>query len=130
MYAGGAPTTMARIGEAPPDLIDLAVEPGRGESLLASTQSGLLRSRDGARTWAPAGDGVGLLSWVRRDTVFLVDAEGAVSVSADGGSSWSPRGTLGAPPTALLATSAQALVAADHDGRIRTSEDGGRTWSS
>ncbi len=130
MYAGRAPTVMAVIGDAPPDLIDLAVEPGRGSSLLASTQSGLLRSRDGGRTWTPVGDGVGLLSWVRSDAVFLVDADGAVSMSADDGASWSARGTIGAPPAALLATSASELVAADRNGRILTSDDGGRNWSS
>ncbi len=130
IYAGGAPTTMVAIGDAPPGLIDLAVEPGRGSSLLASTESGLLRSRDGGRTWTPVGDGVGLLSWVRSDAVFLVDAAGAVSMSADDGASWSARGTIGAPPAALLATSASELVAADHDGRILTSGDGGRNWSS
>ncbi len=130
IYAGGAPTTMVAIGDAPPGLIDLAVEPGRGSSLLASTQSGLRRSRDGGRTWTPVGDGVGLLSWVRSDAVFLIDADGAVSMSADDGASWSARGTIGAPPAALLATSASELVAADHSGRILTSDDGGRNWSS
>ncbi len=130
MYAGRAPTAMAGIGDAPSGLIDLAVKPGRGSSLLASTQSGLLRSRDGGRTWTPVGDGVGLLSWVRSDAVFLVDADGAVSMSADDGASWSARGTIGAPPAALLATSASELVAADHEGRILTSDDGGRNWSS
>ncbi len=130
MYAGRTPTVMAVIGDAPSGLIDLAVEPGRGSSLLASTQSGLRRSRDGGRTWTPMGDGVGLLSWVRSDAVFLVDADGAVSMSADNGASWSARGTIGAPPAALLATSASELVAADHNGRILTSDDGGRNWSS
>ncbi len=130
MYAGRAPTVMAVIGDAPSGLIDLAVKPGRGSSLLASTESGLLRSRDGGRTWTPVGDGVGLLSWVRSDAVFLVDAAGAVLMSADDGASWSARGTIGAPPAALLATSASELVAADHNGRILTSDDGGRNWSS
>jgi len=130
VYAGGAPTTLAKVANAPAGLIDLAVEPGRGSTLLASTQSGLLRSADGGVTWTPAGDAVGLLSWVRGDLVFLVDANGVVSASDDRGASWSRRGELGAPPAALLATSPTDLVAADHDGRIVTSSDGGRQWSS
>ncbi len=130
VYAGGAPTTLAKVANAPEGLIDLAVEPGRGSSLMASTQSGLLRSADGGRTWMSAGDAVGLLSWVRGYLVFLVDANGVVSASDDRGASWSRRGELGAPPAALLATSPTDLIAADHDGRIVTSGDGGREWSS
>ena len=129
VYAGSAPTTLTKVANAPEGLIDLAIEPGRGSSLLASTQSGLQRSTNGGRTWTPAGEAVGLLSWVRGDLVFLVDADGVVSASDDGGASWSRRGELGAPPAALLATSPTYLVAADHDGRITTSRDGGRTWS-
>jgi hypothetical protein len=129
VYAGDAPTTLAKVANAPEGLVDLAVEPGRGSSLLASTQSGLLRSTNGGRTWMPAGEAVGLLAWPRTDLVFLVDADGVVSASADRGATWSRRGEIGAPPAALMATSPTNLVAADHDDRITTSRDGGGTWS-
>jgi len=129
LYAGSAPTALARIGSAPRALIDLAVEPGRGTSLVAATQTGLVRSRDGGRTWTNVGDEVGLLSWARPDALFIVDAMGDVSVSGDGGTSWSPRGTLGAAPAALLAISRREVVAADHGGRVLQSTDGARTWS-
>lgn len=128
LYSGIAPTAMAKVSEAPTGLIDLAVEPGRGSSLLAATQSGLRRSGDGGRTWMPVGDSVGLLSWARRDAIFIVNAAGDVSMSADGGSTWSRRGSLGAPPAAMLAVSPARVVAADHDGRILESNDGGRSW--
>ncbi len=129
VYTGASPTTMAAVGMAPAGLIDLAVHPGQGGTLIAATQSGLSRSSDSGRTWTPEGDALGLLSWAGPDALFMVDGQGQVSVSSDGGQSWSPRGTIGAPPAALLASSASDLVAADHDGRITTSSDGGRTWS-
>ncbi len=129
LYAGNAPTTLVKVADAPRGLIDLAVEPGRGISLVAATQQGLVRSRDGGRTWSNAGDEVGLLSWARPDALFIVDAAGEVSASGDAGASWKPRGSLGAPPAALLATSSQDLVAADQDGRLLQSADGARTWS-
>jgi hypothetical protein len=129
LYAGSAPTALAKIADAPQGLIDLAVEPGRGTSLVATTQVGLVRSRDGGRTWTNAGDEVGLLSWARPGALFIVDATGDVSVSDDGGTSWSRRGSLGGPPAALLALSPRDLVAADHDGRLLQSDDGGRTWA-
>jgi photosystem II stability/assembly factor-like uncharacterized protein len=129
VYAGAAPTAMAAVGMAPAGLIDLAVHPAQAGTLIAATQSGLSRSGDSGRTWTPVGDVLGLLSWASPDALFMVDEQGQVSVSSDGAQSWSPRGTIGAPPAALLASSPSDLVAADHDGRIRSSADGGRTWS-
>lgn len=127
--AGAAPESLRAMGRAPADLIGIAVNPERASSLLASTGDGLQRSTDGGRTWSPAGDAVGLMSWAARNALYLVDGTGRVSVSRDGGASWAPRGTIGAPPAALLAWSPSDLAAADHDGRIRTSSDGGRTWA-
>jgi len=129
VYAGRAPTTLAKVGQAPEGLIDMAVNPTRGNVVVAATQSGMRRSVDGGRTWAAAGDRIGLVSWARPAALFIVDANGDVAMSADGGASWSARGSIDAPPAALLATSARELVAADHEARIRTSDDGGRTWS-
>lgn len=129
LYAGSAPTRMTPVGPAPAALVDIAVEPGDGRSLLAATQAGLRRSTDGGRRWAAAGQRVGLISWAAPAALFLVDAEGRVWLSSDRGRTWTARGALGAPPAALLAASATELVAADHDGRILTSSDGARTWS-
>lgn len=129
MYAGSARMALARVGGARRDLIDLAVKPGSGTSLIASTPQGLVRSTDGDPTWANAGDEVGHISWTGSNSLFMVDAEGGAFMSTDEGTSWIRRGTLGAPPAALLATSPTALTAADHDGRILQSSDGGRTWS-
>lgn len=127
--AGAAPGSLVARGKAPDGLIDLAVNPRRGTTLVASTAQGLRLSADGGRRWTAGGDRVGLLSWVDPDALFLVDASGEVAVSTDGGSSWTARGSIGAPPSALLAWSATDLIAADHEGNVRASSDGGRTWS-
>lgn len=127
--AGTAPESLRAVGKAPADLIGIAVNPQKASSLVASTSGGLRRSNDGGRTWVPAGDPVGLVSWASREALYLVDGTGRALVSRDGGTSWATRGTIGAPPAALLASSPSQLAAADDDGRIRTSSDGGRTWS-
>lgn len=129
LRSGTAPESLVVVGDAPPSLIDLAVNPRRGSALVASTQAGLTRSTDGGRTWASTTGPVGLMSWARPDALFVVDAAGEISLSRDGGTSWTSRGTIGAPPAALLAWSPNDLIAADHEGRFRTSPDGGRTWS-
>lgn len=129
LYAGATPTAMAKAGTAPAGLIDVAVHPEKGGTMLAATESGLQRSDDSGRTWTLVGDALGLLSWARPDALYMVDARGELSLSSDGGQSWARRGAIGAPPAALLASSAVDLVAADHEGRIRSSADGGRTWS-
>ncbi len=129
LYAGITPTTMATAATAPAGLIDIAVHPVKGGTLIAATESGLQRSDDSGRTWTVVGNALGLLSWARPDALYMVDARGEISVSSDGGKSWVPRGNIGAPPAALLASSAMDLVAADSEGRIRSSADGGRTWS-
>lgn len=128
IYVGPSPATLVWAAQAPVGLIDLAARPGRPRALVAATQAGLRRSDDGGRRWSRAGDEVGLLSWAP-GALFLVDAEGTVSVSMDAGESWSRRGTIGAPPAAILASSPSSLVAADHEGRILMSSDGGRSWS-
>jgi len=129
MYAGRTPATMARTAQAPAGLIDLAINPARGNDLVAATRSGLTRSADGGRSWTPLGTQAGLLSWPREDHLYIVDADGAISVSDDGGTTWSRRGALGSPPAAILAESPRNLVAATHDGGIVRSSDGARTWS-
>ena len=115
--------------DRPSALLDLAANPANVRDLVASGDRQLYRSTDEGRTWTPLADAAGLLAWPRRDSLFLVDAIGVVSVSRDGGLHWVEIGQVGGQPAALLARSASELYVALHDGTVKQSRDGGRTWT-
>lgn len=108
---------------------DLAVNPVDGSTIIAATEAGQSISRNGGTSWRPVSSMVGLLAWPAAAALYMVDAGGRVSVSADEGVSWSSRGQIGDSPAAFAATSATDLVAARHDGGLVRSSDGGRTWN-
>ncbi|ANW21444.1 F510_1955 family glycosylhydrolase [Streptomyces clavuligerus] len=110
--------------------LDLAVSPGDPETVLATTESGVSRSTDGGRTFAPgAGPVLAFISWTAEDALYGVDPKGTVSVSADGGKSWKKTGTLpGGGPQALTAVDGKRLVAASQDG-VYESTDGGTDFT-
>ncbi|MBC9003022.1 F510_1955 family glycosylhydrolase [Micromonospora aurantiaca (nom. illeg.)] len=108
---------------------DLAVDPQRTDTMLASTQQGLQRSTDGGRTWRPsAGPIVLLLDWPARDRLNAIDVDGRILRSSDGGATWSPTAgsTPGAP--AAFATHGEVLYVATLDGQVLRSNDAGATW--
>ena len=74
-----------------------------GQVLLATSQSGPVRSTDTGATWAPV-DGAPLLQvvdWADGATVVGVTPDGAVAVSTDAGVTWQERGNAGGPPQAV-----------------------------
>ena len=103
------------------------------EHLIAAGASdlfqGLYESRDGARSWNTIGDAVGLLSWPTPERLFLVDGNGNVSLSTNGGARFERRGAIGGQAAALLGQGPEELYAALHDGTIKRSTDGGSTWT-
>lgn len=109
-------------------LLDLAPDPDDPDHLVATGEQGLLRSRDGGRSWEPIGAAVGLLAWPEGGPLYLVDGGGALLVSADG-EAWQRAGEIGGEPVALLAAGPQELYAALHSGAITRSSDGGETWT-
>ena len=114
----------------PPPVIDLAPNPANPTHVIASTERGLLVSRDSGERWSPLGDGVGLLAWPAPNSLYLIDGVGDVFRSSDRGLRWSRVGQIGGQPAALLATTEQELYAAVHQAGIVRSRDGGRTWET
>jgi hypothetical protein len=107
---------------------DLAVSPADADEILATTPQGLLRSTDGAMTFAAVTDAPALVlvSWPQRGPLVGVGPEGTVYTSTDNGQTWQPRHTLNAKPQALLAAGdGQVFIATDT--AIYTSTDDGAT---
>ena len=109
-------------------VLDLAPDPTAPRTLVATTASGLLTSRNAGRTWKRLGAEVGLLGWPLPNRLFLAAANGDVFVSTNPGNRWRRVGSLGGQPSAFLAHSARELYAALHDGSILHSRDAGRSW--
>ena len=112
----------------PEVLASLALDPSDASRLVAAGESGLHLSRDGGASWRGLRAQSGLLAWPRHDRLYVLEHNGAVSMSRDAGRSWQAVGSVGGPPSAFDSAPGGALLAARHDGTIVQSEDGGRTW--
>ena len=86
----------------PAEPAGLAVAPD-GQTVLAGTAQGLLRSTDGGSTWSPVSGGprLAVLSWSESGPVGGVDGAGRLWVSTDGGVTWQERAHLDGPPKAI-----------------------------
>jgi hypothetical protein len=134
MISGDAGKTWTE-RQPPASIIDLAADPDDPDHIVATTAGelpgaqGLQDSGDGGATWTKLGDPVGLLVWPSAQRLYLVDARGFVSVSADGGKSFNIVGDIGGEPAAFMAVDGRELYVALHDGTIKVSHDAGETWS-
>jgi photosystem II stability/assembly factor-like uncharacterized protein len=109
-------------------LLDFAVSPESEDRIFATTGSGLITSPDGGRTWSPsAAPRLMFLSWTAVERLWGIDEAGTAHFSSDGGTTWSARGRLPAPPEAVLDTGTD-LFAAVRDLGIYISGDGGASW--
>jgi hypothetical protein len=91
--------------------------------------SGVFCSADAGKTWRPRRDDTaGLLAWPAADRLYLVDGQGQVQRSADGGRQWQPTGSIGGQPAAFIAHDADLYVALA-DSTVKRSTDGGATWT-
>lgn len=103
-----------------------------GSTILAATDTGLLRSTTRGDSWAPV-DGtppLQLLAWADADTAVGTTYDGAVHISDDAGLTWTPRARVG-PAQAITARAAAdgnvRVLVVDHS-EILESADGGATF--
>ncbi len=112
-------------------MISFAVDPAHRDHVVASGERGLLRSRDGGRSWQqePAGPANAFLSWGSdRDVWSARFEDGEMATSTDAGATWRPLPKLPGRAEALLRHGRDLYVAVASVGILRSTDDG-RTWS-
>ncbi len=116
-------------------MADFAVDPADPDTLLATTQKGVVRSTDGGRRWQPVAGApiLVVLTWAGQGQLYGVTPEGTVRRSEDGGVTWVERGSVGAEPEAItvdIRGGKQTLYVAAADRGILASDDQGRTFTT
>ncbi|KQX50580.1 MULTISPECIES: F510_1955 family glycosylhydrolase [unclassified Streptomyces] len=108
--------------------LDIAVSPTAPGTVLATTESGVARSTDGGRTFAPgAGRVLAYLSWGAPDALFGVDTDGVLFRGTAGGTVWTRVSTVpGGAPQALTVVDARRLLVATQDGVYESRDAGAR----
>jgi hypothetical protein len=110
------------------ELTSFAVSPTNPELVVAATERGLARSRDGGRRWQPVRGPAGLLlDWPGGDALWAITDDGQLWLSKDTGASWRQAGKVNGQPEAFLAQEKTLYVAVAQLG-IVTSNDQGRSW--
>ncbi|WP_017240650.1 F510_1955 family glycosylhydrolase [Streptomyces sp. SS] len=108
--------------------LDIAVSPADPATVLATTETGVVRSADGGRTFAPAsGRVLAYVSWGAPDALFGVDPSGVLFRGGDGGGSWTRVAAVpGGAPQALTVVDARRVLVATQDGVYESRDAGGR----
>jgi photosystem II stability/assembly factor-like uncharacterized protein len=113
----------------PAAMFDLAINPRNPDRIVASTERGVFSSADAGKGWRPLRDDIaGLLAWPKANALYMVDGQGQVHRSGDGGRQWQPAGRIGGQPAAFIAHGDE-LYAALADSAVKHSADGGSTWT-
>ena len=116
-------------------MADFAVDPTNPDTLLATTEQGVVRSTDGGRAWTPVAGAPTLvvLSWAEQGQLYGVTPDGTVQRSEDGGVTWGERGSVGGEPEAITVDvrgGEETLYVAASDRGIVASTDQGRTFTT
>ena len=114
--------------EGAPAPFDLAIDPTDAKRVLATTEDGLQESRDEGRTWRRVSDQVALLGWASRERLYMLDQDGQVLLSRDGGRTVKPQGRVEGEPVSFMADDSGIYVALA-DGRVMRSTDDGGTFT-
>jgi hypothetical protein len=113
----------------PAAMFDLAIDPRNPDRIVVSTEAGVFSSTNAGKGWRPLRDDIaGLLAWPAADALYMVDGQGQVQHSADGGRRWQFMGRIGGQPAAFMAHEDE-LFAGLHDGTVKRSTDGGASWT-
>ena len=113
----------------PAGVFGLAIDPANRDRVVVSTERGLFSSTTTGKSWRPVDERLaGLLAWPRPKQLYLVDGQGQVQLSRDGGRVWQVVGDVGGQPAAFIASGTD-LYAALGDGSVKSSTDGGRLWT-
>jgi photosystem II stability/assembly factor-like uncharacterized protein len=115
------------VRSTPPGLSDLAVDPHAPTALVASSDSALWRSGDGAQTWARTNGPPGALAWSASGRVVVASIDARLHESRDGGRSWSVIGRVPAPLVAL-AERRGTLLGLLANGSVVATNDRGGHW--
>lgn len=116
-------------------MADFAVSPTDPDMILATTEQGVVRSTDGGRRWAPVAGAPVLvvLTWAEQGQLYGVTPDGTVQRSADGGATWTKRGSVNEQPEAITVDvrgGTETLYVAATDRGILASTDQGRTFTT
>jgi photosystem II stability/assembly factor-like uncharacterized protein len=113
----------------PAPMFDLAIDPRDPDRIAISTERGIFSSTDAGDRWRPLRDDIaGLLAWPAPNALYLVDGQGQVQRSSNGGRQWQSAGGIGGQPAAFMGHENE-LYAALHDGTVKRSTDGGASWT-
>ena len=115
-------------------MADFAVDPADPDTILATTERGVVRSTDGGRQWQPVAGAPTLvvLTWAGPGQLYGVTPDGFVQRSEDGGVTWGERGSVGGAPEAVtvdVRDGKETLYVAATDRGILASDDQGRTFT-
>ncbi len=116
-------------------MADFGISPTDPDTILATTQQGVVRSTDGGRQWSRVAGAPTLvvLTWAAQGRLYGVTPDGTVQRSEDGGVSWAEQGSVGGRPEAItvdVREGRQTLYVAATGRGIVASTDQGRTFTT
>lgn len=110
-------------------VLDVAIDPSRTGSFLATSTTGQITAYDARGTGRVVpGPAVGYIDWPASDLLVAAGPDGQLHRSVDGGASWDPVGQPLGVPQAIDISEAAWLVATED--RVVRSTDAGESWET